>query len=125
MGRTFDRIGEVARRQLERFSAQFTAGIMAADPNMWGHQAGLFDATDAVKTSYPIPVSASEFVKEEGNDRLRRLFSRSLSVIPDGYVDGVAQREVGGPFRPFGPDHAALERNRDAVGDRDGHFSDS
>jgi hypothetical protein len=53
---------------------------------------GLANSSKAIRTTYPLPISAAGYVEREGDDKLRGLYERSLSMSPKEWVDGVAEK---------------------------------
>lgn len=80
-----------AQAALEEFSTEFYAALAAADPTPWSTMFGLYKTSSAIQTTYPIPVSAAGYVEENGNDPLRSLYTRSLSMQLKRWVDGVEE----------------------------------
>ena len=92
MGTPFHRVSGDAQRALEDFSTQFDAALAAVDPEtQWGNQLGLYHPSNAIKTTYPIPVSAAGYKERDGDDTLRRLMARSLSMSPRRWYDGIEE----------------------------------
>lgn len=92
MATPYNMVSRDAAAALEEFSSEFDKALAVAEPdNLWAKELGLFAESMAMRTTYPIPVSAAGYVKRKGDDKLRRLFERSLHLVPEEYVDGVAE----------------------------------
>lgn len=88
----FFQVSGDAQRALEQFSTEFYGAFTAADPaTLWAAQFGLVNASMAIKTTYPIPVSAAKYQERRGDSRLRSLYERSVSVTPIQWEDGFAE----------------------------------
>lgn len=80
-----------AQRALEDFSEQFTSALASADVDAWARNMGLYHASSALKTTYPIPVSAAGYRELDGDLKYRALYQRSLTLVPRTWQDGVAE----------------------------------
>ncbi len=78
-----------AQIALNEFSAQFDAALVSGEPGTWASTFGFTNSSRAIKTTYPIPVDAAGYKLREGDDKLRDLFERSLSMSPKEWQDGV------------------------------------
>lgn len=86
----FQQVSIDAQTALTQFSERFDAALVAANPEtLWAQNFGEYLSSDAIKTTYPIPVSAAGYKLRKGDDKLRDLFERSVSIIPEEYYDGV------------------------------------
>jgi hypothetical protein len=95
---TVTRDGQVA---LTEFSDQFFAALAVADPSTWATQLGLYYQTNAIKSTFPISLSAAGYKEFKGNFKLRDMYERSLSVTQKQWTDGVEilyQRIKNGDF---------------------------
>jgi hypothetical protein len=79
-----------AQVALNEFSTAFDQALAVADPDLWATRFGLANSSRAIRTTYPIPVSAAGYVERSGDDKLRALFERSASMSPVEWVDGVS-----------------------------------
>jgi hypothetical protein len=106
-----------AKRALEVFDTQFDGALAAMAAEPWARTYGLYNSSRNIKTTYPVPVSAAGYVEEKGDDELRSLYERSLSMKSKTWVDGFAEkaRVVEAPdFIGWGtePQRIALEGMR-------------
>jgi hypothetical protein len=61
------------------------------DVEPWAAQLGFALTSDAPRTKFPIPLSATGYREFTGDLKYRALFERSLDVIPVTWADGVAE----------------------------------
>lgn len=73
---------------LTEFGRDFDAALVTAPVEKWAERIGLVNTSKAIKTTYPIPVSAAGYRERLGDDQLRELFERSLSMSPREWSDG-------------------------------------
>jgi hypothetical protein len=82
-----------AQRALEEFSTEFDAAFEAADPQSeWSTMLGLTKSSSALLVTFPINISAAGYVERKGEDKLRSMYERSLSLSPSEFADGVAEQ---------------------------------
>lgn len=91
MGTEFDLVSRDAQRALEDFSQDFTAALTQNSVEAWAKTLGLSRTSRALKTTYPIPVSAAGYHKFEGDIKYRALFEKSLELKPKTWQDGVSE----------------------------------
>ncbi len=91
MGTEFNLISADAQRALEEFSEEFAAALMQASVEQWAKDSGLYKTSNALKTTYPIPVSAAGYNELKGDLKYRALFQKSLNLTPKTWQDGVAE----------------------------------
>jgi phage major head subunit gpT-like protein len=91
MGTEYNLISTDAQRALEEFSQDFAAALVNPGVQEWAKQFGLYRASRALKTTYPIPVSSAGYTEFKGDMRYRSLFEKSLSLTPKTYQDGVSE----------------------------------
>lgn len=103
---------------LTDFSMRFDAAFTVADVPQWIGIIGDVYDTDALKVTYPIPVSAAGYVERKGDDKFRQLYERSLSMTTVQWQDGVEAKarliEQGGEFLGWNrePERMAAEASR-------------
>ena len=78
-----------AQIALNEFSSAFAEALALADPVGWARQFGLVNSSRAIRTTYPIPVSAAGYRERKGDDKMRSLYEKSLSMSPIEWHDGV------------------------------------
>jgi hypothetical protein len=94
MATPFNLVSRDAQQALTEFSQEFDAALAVADAEPWSRRFGLYNSSRSIRTTYPIPVSAAGYVERKGDDKLRSLFERSLSMSPKEWVDGVAEKAI-------------------------------
>ncbi len=90
MGSEFNLVSQDAQRALEEFSQDFAAALIQSPVQTWAKDFGLYKASRALKTTWPIPVSAAGYKELLGDIKYRDLFEKSLSLVPKTWQDGVA-----------------------------------
>ncbi len=91
MGSEFDLVSRDAQRYLEEFSEEFTAAYTQGAVEPWAKNLGLYKASRALKTTFPIPVSAAGYEELKGDIKYRGLLEKSLELKPKTWQDGVAE----------------------------------
>lgn len=81
-----------AQRALEQFSSDFDAAFTIAEAEQWARGLALVHSSNAIKTTFPIPISAAGYQKFAGDPKFRSLYTRSISVEPDEWQDGVEEQ---------------------------------
>jgi phage major head subunit gpT-like protein len=89
MATPFNLVSRDAQQALTEFSSDFDAALAVADAEPWAQRFGLYNPSRAIQTTYPIPISAAGYVERKGDDKMRALFEKSLSMKPKEWVDGV------------------------------------
>lgn len=84
-------ISKDAQRALEVFSEDFTAALVQGGVDQWATTHGKYFTSKALKTTYPVPVSAAGYKKFEGDIKYRSLYQKSLELIPKTWQDGVSE----------------------------------
>jgi phage major head subunit gpT-like protein len=91
MGSPYDLVSRDAQRALEEFSQDYAAALALAPVNQWAKELGLYNTSRALKTTYPIPVSAAGYREFLGDIKYRSLLEKSISLTPKTWQDGVAE----------------------------------
>lgn len=92
MGSEFDLVSRDAQRALEEFSQDFSATLVqGTGVEQWAKTYGLHKSSRAIKTTFPIPLSAAGYKEFLGDIKYRSLYEKSLSITPKTYQDGVAE----------------------------------
>lgn len=91
MGTPYQLISLDAQRALEEFSDAFTAALLFPGVEPWAKNFGLANTSRALKTTYPIPVTAAGYEELHGDLKYRSLFEKSLELVPKTWQDGVAE----------------------------------
>lgn len=89
----FDLVSGDAKRALEEFSDEFRSALALGEIEQWAEALGLVKTSKAIKSTYPIPVHAAGYNEFKGDMKYRSLYSRSLSMKPKQWQDGVAELE--------------------------------
>lgn len=89
MGSEFDLISRDAQRALEEFSQDYTLALVASPVEEWAKTHGNHITSGALKTTFPIPVSAAGYKVLEGDIKYRKLSEKSISLTPRTWQDGV------------------------------------
>jgi hypothetical protein len=79
-----------AAQALTEFSDEFRSALTLADDfPIWSEALGYVRSTNALKTTFPIPVDAAGYKAFKGNMKYRSLYARSLSMFTTPWQDGV------------------------------------
>lgn len=87
----FLQVSRDAARALSEFSDQFRDALALASFDTWAARFGFVLRTDALKTTFPIPLSAAGYHEFKGDMKYRRLYARSLSMTSKTWQDGVEE----------------------------------
>ena len=90
-GVPYDLISRPAQARLTEFSDAFIAAYTAGEVDEWAREHGLYIASRAIKTTFPIPISAAGYHKFLGDIKYRSLFAKTLDMKPETWQDGVAE----------------------------------
>lgn len=77
---------------LTEFSGDFDAAYALGAIDLWAAELGLVRTSDALRTTFPIPLSTAGYRLRDGDDKMRRLYERSLSLTTRDWVDGVYEK---------------------------------
>ncbi len=91
MATPYNSVSRDAARALSEFSDELRGALALGSFETWASQNGLVRSTDALKTTFPIPLSAAGFNEFKGDYKYRSLYSRSLSMKSKTYQDGVEE----------------------------------
>jgi phage major head subunit gpT-like protein len=91
MGVEYNLISKDAQRALEEFAQDFAAALTQPGVEPWARNLGLYRPSRALKTTYPIPVSAAGYNEFKGDIKYRGLFEKSLELMPKTWQDGVSE----------------------------------
>ena len=86
-------VPRTAARQLEKFDSSFKGALAVAEPEeLWASKLGLVLTTDALKTTFPIPLDCVGYKEFKGEFKYRNLYHRAISVFNDKtWQDGVEE----------------------------------
>lgn len=90
MGIELQQLSGDAQRALEEFRSDFALALAADSVESWAMELGLSNTSSALKTTYPIPISAALYKEFKGDVKYRDLFEKSISLTPKTWQDGVA-----------------------------------
>jgi hypothetical protein len=90
MGSEFDLVSRDAQRALEEFAQDFALALTQSGVEPWAKTNGLYRPSKALKTTFPIPVSAAGYNELKGDLKYRDLFEKSLELRPKTWQDGVS-----------------------------------
>ena len=91
MGSEFNLVSLDAQRALEEFAQDFAAALIQDPVEEWAKTFGFHKTSRALKTTWPIPVSAAGYKEFLGDLKYRSLFEKSLELKPKTWQDGVAE----------------------------------
>ena len=91
MGQEFNLISSDAQRALEDFAQDFALALTQPGVEQWAKENGLYRSSRALRTTYPVPVSAAGYAESKGDVKYRDIFQKSLSLTPKTWQDGVAE----------------------------------
>lgn len=93
MGIEFNLVSVDAQTRLtefkEDFAMAYTQEVTPAED--WAKQLGLAITSKALKTKFPVPVSAAGYKEFEGDIKYRSVFEKSFELVPKTWQDGVAE----------------------------------
>ena len=90
MAKPLQQISFDSQRALEQFSSAFESAFEAVDPaTEWAKAFGLVEQSQALLLTYPMSISAAGYKKRTGDDAARDMYSRSISITPVEWTDGV------------------------------------
>lgn len=90
MGVEYNLVSRDAQRALEEFSQEFDAALTQGAVEQWAKVHGLYRQSKALKTTFPVPVSAAGYNELKGDIKYRDLFEKSLELEPKTWQDGVS-----------------------------------
>lgn len=94
MASVYDLVSRDAQQALNEFSTAFDAALAVADPDTWARRYGLVNSSRAIRTTYPLSISAAGYVERKGDDKMRKLYERSLSMKMKEWVDGIQEKRI-------------------------------
>jgi phage major head subunit gpT-like protein len=93
MGIEFNLISVDAQIALTDFRTDFELAYLqeVSPADEWAKLLGLYYASKALKTKFPIPVSAAGYSEFKGDVTYRSIFEKSFELVPKTWQDGVAE----------------------------------
>lgn len=80
-----------AARALEEFSEEFRGALVLGEITPWAANLGLVRNTEALKTTFPLPIDAAGYKEFKGDPKYRTLYHRSMSMVSRLWQDGVEE----------------------------------
>lgn len=91
MGSPYDLVSRDAQAALQEFANDFALALTENAVEEWAKMNGLYRASRALKTTFPIPISAAGYEEFKGDVKYRGLFEKSLEMKPKTWQDGVSE----------------------------------
>lgn len=92
MATPYNAVSHDAAQALTEFSSAFDRALVATDPaTTWAALYGYVHTTNAIKSTFPIPLDAPGYHEFKGDMKYRRLYERSLSMKTKTWQDGVEE----------------------------------
>jgi phage major head subunit gpT-like protein len=91
MGQPYTLVSRDAQVALTEFSNEFTAALALADVDPWAERFGLSVRSRALRTVFPISISAPGYHELKGELKYRKLAEKSLELKPKTWQDGVTE----------------------------------
>lgn len=89
----FLQVSGTAQRALEEFNTEFLTALASAPAEQWATTYGKYNPNSAaIKTTYPLSISAAGYVEAKGDFQMRSLYTRSISMKQREWTDGVAEK---------------------------------
>lgn len=82
-------ISRDALDSLREFSDEFRSALVLGEYEPWAGALGLMRTSEALKTTWPIPLDAAGYKEFKGDIKFRSLYQRSLSMTTKQWTDGV------------------------------------
>lgn len=90
-GVPFQLISKEAQVALTEFSQEFNLALVQPGVEPWSRELGLYKASRALRTWFPVPVSAAGYTEFRGDLKYRELFEKRIELIPKTWQDGVSE----------------------------------
>lgn len=87
----FEQITRDAQIALTEFNEAFMLSMSQTAVEPWARELGFALVTDAPRVKFPIPLSAAGYKELTGDIEYRKLYERSLDIIPITWTDGVSE----------------------------------
>lgn len=85
----YQQVSRDAARALEEFSDEMRSALALGEVEQWAMTLGFGRVTNALKTTFPIPLDAAGYKELKGDIKFRNLYHRSLSMTTKEWSDGV------------------------------------
>ncbi len=94
MATPFTQVSRDAARALEEFSDEFRSALALGEITPWAQDLGFTRTTNALKTTWPIPLDSAGYKELRGDIKFRTLYHRSLSMTSKEWYDGVEAKAL-------------------------------
>ncbi len=91
MGQEYNLVSVDAQAALREFSEDFALALAQSGVDAWAKENGLYRASRALRTTFPVPVSAAGYKEFAGDLKYRLLFEKSIDLKAKTWQDGVAE----------------------------------
>lgn len=92
MANPYEQVSRTAARALEDFSDAFATALALGDITPWATQYGYMHTTNALRTTWPIPLDAAGYKELSGDViKYRSLYLREVRLVSKTWTDGVAE----------------------------------
>lgn len=80
------------QQAITQFSTDFDTAFALGGVDMWAQEVGYVFDSDALRTTFPLPLGAAGYRLRDGDDKMRRLYERSFSMQTEEWTDGVHEK---------------------------------
>jgi phage major head subunit gpT-like protein len=87
----YDLVSQDAQAALQEFAQDFAMALTQGGVEQWAMAMGVHKVTRALKTTWPVPVSAAGYAEFEGDIKYRSIFEKSFELKPETWQDGVSE----------------------------------
>jgi hypothetical protein len=91
MGQEYLLVSTDAQAALREFSEEFVMALVQSAVEPWAKTHGLYRASRALRTTFPVPVSAAGYKDFQGDLKYRALFEKSIDLLQKIWQDGVSE----------------------------------
>ncbi len=91
MGQEYNLVSVDAQAALREFSEDFALALTQTGVEAWAKENGLYRPSRALRTTFPVPVSAAGYKEFSGDLKYRGLFEKSIDLRPKTWQDGVSE----------------------------------
>lgn len=92
MASPYSLVSRDAADRLREWSDEFRQALVLGEFVTWASTFGFLRSTDALRTTFPIPIDAAGYKELKGDITFRKLYERSLSMISKKWFDGIQTR---------------------------------
>lgn len=89
MANPYNQVSRTAALALEEFSDDFRSALATTEVVNWAEQCGHVRVSDALSTTFPLPLDAAGFKELKGDIKFRSLYSRRMRMQTKEWQDGV------------------------------------